>query len=72
LFDTCYSGGAAIDAAKVVTRLMANLPDPKPVWVGILASAQEYERARDGVFFAELRAGHSRISQRTRHPSECV
>jgi len=53
VFDTCYSG-RAIDAAAVVSRLMANLPDPKPAWVGILASAQEYQKARDGVFFGEL------------------
>ena len=56
VFDTCSSGQAAIDAAQVVGRLMADLPDPKPVWVGILASAQAYERARDeGLFAAELR-----------------
>ena len=56
VFDTCFSGQAAIDAAQVVGRLMADLPDPKPVWVGVLASAQTYERARDdGLFAAELR-----------------
>ena len=55
IFDTCFSGKGVIDAAKVVSRLKANLPEPKPLWVGVLASAQEYEKARDGVFFSEFR-----------------
>ncbi|MGI8776828.1 MAG: ATP-binding protein [Acidimicrobiales bacterium] len=55
VFDTCFSGQSVHDAAQVIGRLKANLPEPKPVWVGILASAQAYERARDGVFAVELR-----------------
>ena len=56
VFDTCFSGLSVVDAAPVMARLRANLPDPKPAWVGILASSQAYERARDdGLFSAELR-----------------
>ncbi|MGI8776360.1 MAG: AAA family ATPase [Acidimicrobiales bacterium] len=55
VLDTCYAGQAIIDAAGLVARLKANLGEPKPVWVGILASAQAYEQARDGLFAAALR-----------------
>jgi hypothetical protein len=55
LLDTCYSGTGLINAAQVVSRLSANLRgDALPGWIGILASAQGYEKAREGVFFAQL------------------
>lgn len=55
ILDTCHSGEAAVDAAHVAMRLLAERPpEGKHVWVGILTSCQPWEPARDGMFAKEL------------------
>ncbi|WP_167761905.1 ATP-binding protein [Blastococcus sp. CT_GayMR19] len=55
IFDTCYSGAAA-DSAGVAKQMLDQLPpNAEHVWVGVLASAQASEKARDGLFGRELR-----------------
>ena len=55
IFDTCYSGMDATAALSTADRVLTDLPpDSKHVWVGVLASAQELERAIDGAFGRNL------------------
>ena len=55
IFDTCFAGGGVFPAGKVVDDVHREWPPANPnVWIGILASAMEYEKARDGVFGARL------------------
>ncbi|MGE5257784.1 MAG: tetratricopeptide repeat protein [Hyphomicrobiales bacterium] len=55
IFDTCFAGGGVFPAGKVVNDVHREWPPGNPnVWIGVLASAMEYEKARDGVFGARL------------------
>ncbi len=55
VFDTCYSGGAVIEAARVASAVLQKLPPDLPhVWVGIVSSALDFERAKDGEFGKRL------------------
>ena len=55
IFDTCYSGTGAVPAVDVADRVVRELPpNAKRVWIGVLASAMEFERAKDGVFGTRL------------------
>ncbi len=56
ILDTCYSGTETISATVVADLVIkARPPEASRVWVGVLASAPDYEKARDGVFGARLR-----------------
>ncbi|MBK8075419.1 MAG: tetratricopeptide repeat protein [Kineosporiaceae bacterium] len=64
VLDTCFSGAATFDAASLSSQLIAHRPpDAEHVWVGVLASCQPWEKARDGtlgeVLCALLREGPS-------------
>ena len=69
LLDTCYSGSGVFDAQRVVDLVKRERADDRP-WFGVLASASDFERARDGVFVARLlrllKDGPSNPAQRTR------
>jgi tetratricopeptide (TPR) repeat protein len=54
IIDACHSGDAVIDVARVVDAVRRKLSDQKHRWVGILASCQDYERARDGALAKKL------------------
>jgi len=56
VLDTCYSGAGTINAAAVADRVLQELPPAaERVWFGVLASAMDAERARDGLFGEQLR-----------------
>jgi hypothetical protein len=51
LLDTCYSGKCAIPSVDVADRVVRQLPpNADRVWIGVIASAMDFERAKDGVF----------------------
>jgi hypothetical protein len=51
ILDTCFSGGAIISAGAVINDVQRELPPDNPkVWIGIVASAMDYEQASDGAF----------------------
>lgn len=55
VLDTCYSGAASAEAARVaVARLQAHPPEGSQAWVGVLAACLPQERARDGLLAAAL------------------
>ncbi|ABK98753.1 AAA family ATPase [Pelobacter propionicus] len=55
VLDTCFSGSGIIAAGTVVDKVQRELPPGNPhVWVGVVASALDYERSKDGVFGARL------------------
>jgi hypothetical protein len=55
VFDTCFAGEGVFPAGKVIDDIQREWPPGNPnVWIGILASAMEYEKAKDGVFGARL------------------
>jgi hypothetical protein len=57
IFDTCFSGAAALSAPTIVHKILQELPpNDKRIWVGVLASALELQPARDGVFLEQLSA----------------
>jgi len=54
LIDTCHSGSAAVDVAKVIDAVQAADLDRTHRWMGIVASCQDYERAVDGALTQKL------------------
>src|SRR3954469_1013712 len=48
IIDTCYSGGAAMDAAGVVAALRERVETGDRRWVGVLTSSRAHEPALDG------------------------
>lgn len=55
VLDTCYSGAANVDIARVAsTLLQSRPPEGQHVWVGVLAACLPLERARDGLLASEL------------------
>jgi tetratricopeptide (TPR) repeat protein len=54
IIDACHSGSAVIDVARVVDAVRRKISDQKHRWVGILASCQDYEHARDGALAKKL------------------
>jgi tetratricopeptide (TPR) repeat protein len=50
VLDTCFSAGGVASASDVAGAVMALVPPQGRVWVGVLASCQEWETAQDGVF----------------------
>jgi hypothetical protein len=55
LLDTCRSGSAGLDVARVMDNLHKKLVAAGQRWVGIVASSQDYQNAIDGAFAAKLR-----------------
>jgi len=55
LLDTCFAEAGAIEALDLARRIEEGLPsDGSRRWIGILPAALAYERARDGLFGAQL------------------
>ncbi len=55
ILDTCHSGTGALSAADVADRVLREVPPDSPrVWFGVVASAMDFERSKDGVFGARL------------------
>ncbi len=55
ILDTCYSGAGALPAVTVADSVLRELPPAgNRVWFGVVASAMDLQRARDGVFGARL------------------
>lgn len=54
LLDTCQSGAAVVDMARVVDAVQRKRIDREHRWVGIVASCQDYERAVDGALARKL------------------
>ena len=55
IIDACFAGEAAVPATKAAVAMMqARPPDDRHVWVGVLASCQNVETARDGLFGQHL------------------
>ena len=55
ILDTCFSGGGVMPATVVADAVLRELPpDAKRVWIGVVASTMDFERARDGAFGARL------------------
>jgi len=54
LIDTCYSGSAVVDVAKVIDTVQRVSIDRTHRWLGVVASCQDYERAADGVLTGKL------------------
>jgi tetratricopeptide (TPR) repeat protein len=54
IIDACHSGSSVIDVARVVDAVRRKLANQDHRWVGILASCQDYERARDGALASKL------------------
>jgi len=55
VLDTCYSGVGAIPAIDMADKVIRELPpNSDKVWIGVVASAMDYERARDGLFGSQL------------------
>lgn len=53
LLDTCYSGKAVIDAQQVADSVGIERAESR-TWFGVVASAQDLERAKDGLFMNRL------------------
>lgn len=53
LLDTCYSGTGVFDVHCVVDQVRREVAE-KRAWLGVLASASDFERAKDGVFIERL------------------
>ena len=49
IFDVCHAG-AAIDLAPKIHAIMASSQQANPLWVGILVSCRDFEKAQDGAF----------------------
>ena len=48
IFDTCFSGGGAVPALAGADRWLGDqMGPPGKVWLGVLASALDWEKARD-------------------------
>ena len=55
LLDTCFAEAGAMEALDLARRVEESLPsDGSRRWIGILPAALAYERARDGLFGAQL------------------
>src|SRR5207247_208620 len=55
LFDTCYSGGGVMSAIGAAGSVFTFAPpEGQRVWIGVVASALEYEEAKDGAFAARF------------------
>jgi len=54
IVDTCYSGSAVVDVAKVIDAVQAADINRTHRWMGVVASCQDYERAVDGVLAQKL------------------
>lgn len=55
IFDTCYSGSAAISVLDTASRILRETPAKTDgIWIGVITSAMDYQRAKDGVFGAHL------------------
>lgn len=51
LLDTCFSGQAVLPALKLSDLVKAEQPDEgRGSWIGVVASAQNFQRARNGAF----------------------
>ena len=51
IFDTCFSGGGALPALAGADRWFGEqVGPPGKVWLGVLASAMNWEKARDDLF----------------------
>lgn len=51
IFDTCFSGGGVASAVTIVDAVMAGrVNDQSRVWLGVLASAMDWQKARDDLF----------------------
>ena len=55
IFDTCFSGSGAVPALGGADRWFGEqVGPPGKVWLGVLASAMDWEKARDDLFGARL------------------
>ncbi len=55
ILDTCFSGGGVMPATVVADAVLRELPpDAKRVWIGVVASTMDFERAKDGAFGSRL------------------
>lgn len=54
IIDTCHAGEAVIDVLEVANAVQSKAADRERRWVGVLASCQAYERARDGALAKKL------------------
>lgn len=55
LFDTCYSGHGVLSAIDIADHVLVQFPpNTEQVWIGVVASAMDFERARDGIFGSRL------------------
>ena len=52
--DTCYSGGAAMDAAGVVAALRDRIETGERRWIGVLTASRKHEPAIDGLLAEKL------------------
>jgi hypothetical protein len=71
IFDTCFSGGGALPALANADKVFAEqVGPPGRVWLGVLTSAMDWEKARDDLFGDRLtrllRDGPSREDLRRR------
>ena len=56
IIDACFAGQAALPAIRAANAILRERPPEDPrVWVGVLASCQDVERAQDGEFGRRLR-----------------
>ena len=56
IVDACFAGEAALPAIKAANAILRERPPEGPrVWVGVLASCQDVERAQDGELGRRLR-----------------
>ncbi len=53
LLDTCYAGAGVFDAQRVIDLVQRERSATR-TWFGVLASALDFERARDGLFVGHL------------------
>lgn len=57
LFDTCFSGSGVLPAIRNADSVFGEYPDPqRRVWLGVVASAMDWEKSRDDLF-GDLLAG---------------
>ncbi len=54
LLDTCHSANGSVPAAERVVAVWSETPPTAQPWLGVLASAEGHEKARDGAFGAAL------------------
>ena len=71
IFDTCFSGGGALPALVGADRWFSEQEGPPGrVWLGVLASAMDWQKARDDLFGDRLarllRDGPARAESRLR------